>query len=199
MKAKNPFIRQQLIHIATEKFLENGYERTSMAQISATFGGSKTTLYTHFPKKEKIFLAVVEKLAREKVENAFSDLALEGMIRDALIGFGEKYLSVICSKEILSIFKMGIEERGRSQVGHLLYSFGPKICRKRISNFFNDKKNKGVIKECDTNVAAIHYIRLIESDITELFLLGIKGEPSEDEIKESVRLGVDVFLSAYLS
>lgn len=198
MKTKNPKIREDLIKIATDKFLMSGYERTSMAQISAAFGGSKTTLYTHFPSKEKIFLSVVENLARGRVEYAFSSLVLNGGIRETLINFGEKYLQVTCSNEILSVFRMGISEGEKSRAGSLLYEFGPKVCRKRIADYFEEKKNEGIIRECNSSIAAIHYLKLIELDFSELFLLGVRGEPTREEIRGAVLLGVDIFLSAYL-
>jgi len=200
MKTKNPQIRDKLIEIAIEKFLESGYERTSMSHISATFGGSKTTLYTHFPTKEEIFLAVVDRLARGRVDHAFSALTLQGPIRETLVDFGEKYLAVTCSEDILKIFRMGIAEGGKSEAGCLLYNFGPKLCRKRIADYFIafGERNDAALKKCDPHVAAIHYLRLIESDLTELFLLGIRAVPSEREIQTSVKAGVDVFLDAYL-
>lgn len=198
MKTKSPEIREELIRIATDKFLALGYERTSMAQISAAFGGSKTTLYTHFPTKEEMFLAVIENLARGKVDSAFSALTLHGAIKETLINFGEKYLSITCSKEILKVFRMGISESENSRAGKLLYEFGPKLCRKKIADYFDKKKSEGVIKKCESHVAAIHYLRLIESDLSELFLLGMRKEPSKREIRKAVLDGVNVFLAAYL-
>lgn len=198
MKTKNPQIREALIRIAAEKFLAMGYGRTSMNQISATFGGSKTTLYTHFLTKEDIFLAVVESLARGRIDNAFDALTLQGDISETLIEFGQKYLTITCSNEIVKIFRMGISESDNSKIGPLLYDIGPKQCRSRIANYFNEKKSEGTIKECDPHVAAIHYLRLIESDLAELFLLGIRGAPSPQEIAKSVKEGVAVFLGSYL-
>lgn len=198
MKQKNPQIRNDLIQIASEKFLALGYERTTMAQISATFGGSKTTLYTHFPTKEELFLAVVEVLAKESVENAFAALTIQGDIYKTLINFGRKYLEITCSKKILKVFRMGIAESENSEAGNLIYSFGPKRCRQRITCYFEEKKEKKIIKNCDTHLATIHFLKLIESDLVELFLLGVKGAPSQLEIEKSVRSGVEVFLAAYL-
>jgi len=200
MKKKDPKIRERLIEIATEKFLKAGYARTSMAQISAAFGGSKTTLYTHFPAKEEIFLAVVDRLARGRVDNAFSALTLQGPIRETLVDFGEKYLAVTCSEEILKVFRMGISEGGQSEAGSLIYNFGPRLCRKKIADYFMEfsRNNDGYFKDFDPNIASIHYLRLIEADLVELFLLGIRDAPSQEEIQVSVKAGVDVFLDAYL-
>ncbi len=198
MKQKSPQIRAELIRIATEKFLALGYERTTMAQISATFGGSKTTLYTHFPTKEALFLAVVEVLAKGPVEHAFAALTIEGNINQTLINFGRKYLQVTCSEKILKIFRMGIAESENSEAGYLLYAFGPKLCRQRITRYFEEKKENKIIKNCDPHLATIHYLKLIESDLVELFLLGIKDVPSKAEIENSVQSGVEIFLAAYL-
>ena len=93
---------------------------------------------------------------------------------------------------------MGIAESENSEAGYLLYTFGPKLCRERISNYFEEKKENKIIKNCDSRLATIHYLKLIESDLVELFLLGIKDIPSKAEIENSVQSGVEIFLAAYL-
>ncbi|WP_196248241.1 TetR/AcrR family transcriptional regulator [Pseudomonas chlororaphis] len=197
MRTKSPEIRRRLVKIATEKFLELGYRDTSMALISSINGGSKTTLYTHFPTKEELFLEVVGNLAKGRVETAFKALRPNADLRQVLLDFGERYLSVTCSKDLLKVFRMGISESESSSAGKLVYEYGPRMCRKRISCFFDDQVARQVIRDCDTHIAAVHYLRLIESDLAELFLLGIRNEPSSEEIRRSVETGVTVFLSAY--
>ncbi len=64
--------------------------------------------------------------------------------------------------------------------------------------YFEEKKENKIIKNCDSHLATIHYLKLIESDLVELFLLGIKDVPSKAEIENSVQSGVEIFLAAYL-
>ena len=52
--------REAIISRAAELFLREGFSGTSMAMIAAEVGGSKTTLYNHFPSKELLFEEVVQ-------------------------------------------------------------------------------------------------------------------------------------------
>lgn len=54
--------RAQLILDVTEKMLiEKGYHATSMDEVAAGAGVAKGTLYQHFPAKEELFLALIER------------------------------------------------------------------------------------------------------------------------------------------
>lgn len=55
--------RSQIIAVAREHFFENGFEGTVMSAIAAQLGGSKRTLWSYFPSKEDLFIAVVEDTA----------------------------------------------------------------------------------------------------------------------------------------
>ena len=197
MRTKSNEKRLQIIRVATDIFLERGFSSASMSGIAAAVGGSKTTLYSHFDSKEELFLEVMKSLASGRVEMAFASLRLNGDISTTLRKFGEYYLEVTCSEDILKIFRIGISESGNSSAGKLLYEHGPKLCRTRISEFFSEQIKKNIIKECSPWLAAIHYLRLIESDLSELYLLGSRPQPSRTEIIDSVNSGVDIFLSAY--
>jgi TetR/AcrR family transcriptional repressor of mexJK operon len=52
--------RRQILEVARRLFLENGYEGTSMEAIQRAVGGSKATLYAHFPSKERLFEVALE-------------------------------------------------------------------------------------------------------------------------------------------
>ncbi|AQR94504.1 TetR/AcrR family transcriptional regulator [Clostridium saccharoperbutylacetonicum] len=58
--AKNE-IRQRIINIAREEFLENGFEKASIRTITAKAKTSKSNLYNYFKDKDDLFYCVVEK------------------------------------------------------------------------------------------------------------------------------------------
>ncbi|WP_340265747.1 TetR/AcrR family transcriptional regulator [Sphingobium mellinum] len=55
--------RAKIIAVAREHFCEHGYAGTAMSAIAAKLGGSKATLWNHFPSKEALLTAVVEDTA----------------------------------------------------------------------------------------------------------------------------------------
>jgi TetR/AcrR family transcriptional regulator of autoinduction and epiphytic fitness len=50
-----------------QEFLTHGYAGTSMDKVAKTGGVSKATVYSYFADKEGLFVALVQRLAREKV------------------------------------------------------------------------------------------------------------------------------------
>jgi len=53
-------IERAILNVATDQFLADGYNGTSMDAVAAAAGVSKGTLYSRYPDKEALFRAVVE-------------------------------------------------------------------------------------------------------------------------------------------
>lgn len=51
--------RAEIVAIATETFLENGYAGTSMAQLAKACDIQKASFYHHFPSKDALFITCV--------------------------------------------------------------------------------------------------------------------------------------------
>jgi len=65
--------RESIVDAATRAFRDEGYEATSMDLIAELAGASKRTVYNHFPSKQALFQAVIDKamgqmLALKKVK-----------------------------------------------------------------------------------------------------------------------------------
>ncbi|MGH8991039.1 MAG: TetR/AcrR family transcriptional regulator [Acidimicrobiia bacterium] len=52
--------RERILAVATELFIDQGYEATSLRQIADRLGITKAALYYHFQSKEQIFTALLE-------------------------------------------------------------------------------------------------------------------------------------------
>ena len=66
--------RAQLVDLACRLFGENGYERTTVADILAAADISKGGFYHHFESKDDIFAACVERIATELATNYIAAL-----------------------------------------------------------------------------------------------------------------------------
>ncbi len=55
--------RQRILDAAVERFAQNGYHNTSVADIVEDSQTSKGAVYFHFPSKEEIFLGLVDEFA----------------------------------------------------------------------------------------------------------------------------------------
>jgi AcrR family transcriptional regulator len=60
-------IRRQIVAIATDEFVENGYERASMDRIAARAGSTKTTLYRLFASKDDLYKVALQSALAQAV------------------------------------------------------------------------------------------------------------------------------------
>lgn len=61
--------KDKILQTAYKMIYKNGYEQTSVDQIIAKAGVSKSNFYYHFPSKEMLGLAVLEKRIENYVKN----------------------------------------------------------------------------------------------------------------------------------
>ena len=57
--------REAILVAAKQVFLEMGFDRASMDEIAARFGGSKATVYRYFGSKETLFKELISRTANE--------------------------------------------------------------------------------------------------------------------------------------
>ncbi len=126
MRVKTESRRQSIIETALEVFEEVGYERASMAEISARVGGSKATLYNYFKSKGELFSAAMLEAIEEQGMQLLALLDREDAdVAVVLRGFGVAFIRFITSSKVLSIIRMAMAEGANSSLGPLLYARGP--------------------------------------------------------------------------
>ena len=188
----------EILKIASQVFIELGYEGASMAEIATRVGGSRGTLYRYFPSKERLFLEVVLASGRRHLEPVFVDLEEStGDITTALQRYGEKFLSFVCDPESLAALRMVIAEAGRSDIGKRFHQAGPKTGLDLLAKYLSAKMDEGILRRSDTGVAADHLVALLQAEIMPRCLMGLQGTATRGQIKQAVKRAVAVFLAAY--
>ena len=76
--------KQQIISIAFNLFINNGYEKTSLADIAKQIGITKPAIYYHFESKEALFLAVVNGFITELEQWTMSIVEADVSIKEML-------------------------------------------------------------------------------------------------------------------
>ena len=70
-----PGARERLVVAAADLFSEQGYDATTVTQIAARAGVTKSTLFRHFPDKREILVAGQETLSRLREQRYLDDKA----------------------------------------------------------------------------------------------------------------------------
>ena len=93
-----PQRREQLIGVAREIFAEQGFEATSMEEISERANVSKPIVYQHFGSKEGIYAVIIDREVRALVDRIKAALS-PGHPRRTIIKAVEAFLEYIEEEE----------------------------------------------------------------------------------------------------
>lgn len=197
MRQKTEQKRTAILLASKELFLLQGYEKTSMAEVAAKAGGSKATLYSYFSSKEEIFDAVMEASAEKEIAPAFQELRPEPSLSLTLTQFGVNYLYSILDPDILALRRLAQSEAGRSDIGSKFFEKGPKVGWQMVANFLEQVGESSALEITTPWGAAMHLKGLLESEILDECILGVRPRPNKNDLKAMVSRAVGVFMKGY--
>ena len=190
--------RQLILETAYRLFSANGFEKTSMSEVTAQVGGSKATIYNYFPSKEELFVECMFGVAEGYLEGIFSHLHNPtAALAKALQRFGEDVLRLVCSPDMVAAQRLMIAEAGRSGIGRMFYE---KIMsrQEQVAEFMAAAMSAGKLRKATPMLAAMQFRALLEAEILEPLLLCVDDEvPGERAIKQAATHAVDAFMRAY--
>lgn len=190
--------RQHILDTAYGLFRANGFEKTTMSEITAAAGGSKATLYNYFPSKEDLFLACMVDITDHLLEGAFAGLEdPKADVQAALQNLGKVSLRAMCTPEGLASKRLVIAEAARSGIGRLFHEKTLEYMQE-LASFLRRAMDAGHLRNGDPLQAAYQFRALLEADILERCLLGAEeAPPSATAISRAAKNAVTAFLRAY--
>ena len=157
MRVRTEAKREAILEIAAKAFIEMGYERASMAEISARVGGSKATLYGYFESKEQLFVEVAKAVGERHLADAFAELTKTAIdLPAALQRFGEKMVGFLSQPDVLATQRMVIAEAGHSDIGRRFHEAGPMRGIEAMTAYLQAAVDGGWLRAADAHVAALH-------------------------------------------
>ncbi len=190
--------RQAILDTALRLFRTQGFDKTSVSEITAAVGGSKATIYSHFPSKEELFVECMMAAAESYMTGTLRHLdASSADPAVALFDFGRSFLNFICSSDQLEVRRLMIAEAARSGTGRLFFNKITAL-RTHVSAFMSACMTSGTLRGDDPVLAADHLGALLEAEILEPLLLHVReGSPAEREVGLAAKRAVGAFLRAY--
>jgi AcrR family transcriptional regulator len=198
MRVRTEAKREAILETAAKAFMEMGYERASMAHISALVGGSKATLYGYFESKEQLFVEVAKAVGETHLAAAFAELEQRPTdVPVALQRFGEKMIAFLSQPDALATQRMVIAEAGHSDIGRRFYEAGPKRGLEAVTVYLQSAMDGGRLRAADAGVAAQHLLALFQSEFMPMRMLSIQVSTSRAHIRQAIERALAVFLAAY--
>lgn len=196
MRVRTDARRRSIVQTAWSVFRENGYDRTTMSEISGKVGGSKATLYGYFQSKEQLFAAALEDIIEAEASATFAHLSGEGDLETRLLQFARRYLEARMSPDSLEIERSLIAEGKRSDLGAQLRMRFIQPYWRKFGVILDQEMQLGRLRKADPNLATCHFRGLVEVDLVERRLHGDTAITAH-EVEIAVTAGVETFLRAY--
>lgn len=190
--------RQQILAAATRLFLDQGYEAATTNLLVETVGGSKSTIYSHFDNKEKLFAAVVDNvLAQLRAATDAFDLPGESL-RDGLFAVGIRLLTIVLSDDHVALARLVIAEAKRCpEVGRIYFEHGPALALQGVVEFLIDRN---ALPDCDIeqirDAAEWFSSRLVHRAFFRA-LCGSEGPAKPGDIANEARRIANAFITRF--
>lgn len=156
--------RESVLVAATKLFLEDGYDRTSLARIAQQAGVSRATLFKQFPTKAALFEATVlaagSSPAPEPVDVPSEDFYT------GLVTLGRAYVELLNRPEMTALMRTVIAESPRfPELRERTFDFGTLPVLTALGRYLRDAHAAGVAVIDDPEMASAQFLGMIASSV----------------------------------
>jgi AcrR family transcriptional regulator len=197
-EARRQLRRDTIVQVASGYFLEHGYAGTTMSGIAGALGGSKGTLWNHFPSKEELFVAVLDRLTEEFRAQLSLILSARQDIETALRRFCAEFLRKVTSVEGIALYRLVVSEANRfPEIGRNFHDRGPRVTQQQLAEFLADAMERGLLRRDDPLEAGRQLIGLCLSGSRQNLLIGLIDAVTPAEIDADINRAMAIFMRAY--
>lgn len=190
--------REQIIAVAREAFIRDGYAATSMSKISEEVGGSKRTLYSLFPSKQDLLTAVVDEESARLFDQLYSFAPPVSDPRTAVALFAQRFITMLMADDLIEFERMIVAESKRiPQLGQALDEFGFKRGVERLAPYMEVAVEKGWLCRCDCRQAAEFLLDLCSGQLQRMRLWNVIESVTPDLIEKDAYRVMIAFLAVY--
>lgn len=188
----------ELLDVAAEVFIEHGFEGASTNEIARRANCSKTTLYTRYPTKEKLFLAVLERRMDLILSDFTTTLQPEPPIEQTLKEYGIHLLQLALSENQRGIVRVVNMESSRfPDLGKRFYELGPGRGVAILASYMEEQIRRQRLIKKNPLIMAEHLMSLITGGYVRWTMMGLPDNLSLKEKKQRISAAIEMFLRAY--
>ncbi|MDG4646896.1 TetR/AcrR family transcriptional regulator [Roseibacterium sp. SDUM158017] len=188
----------QVVEGAKAVFLREGFEGASVDEIARDAGVSKATLYSYFPDKQHLFLAVLETECAQQAEVEILLVGNETTVEETLRIICKTLITFFLSRFGQDMFRVCVAEAQRfPELGRTFYDSGPKKWSRNIAQYLDSPRARAVLEIEDSLLAADQLAQLCRADLMLKVLFGIEKDPPEAEVDRVAEEAVKTFLARY--
>ncbi len=188
--------REAFVNAAREAFFANGYAGTAMSTIAAKVGGSKTTLWSYFPSKQDLFVAVVDDIVERYGQALTVVMQPSEPVETALRNFAAAMMATVLSEPIVSLHRLVAGEAGRfPELGTLFYERGPRRGKAILADYIAGAMKRGQLRDGDPRVAARQFAGMCQAGCFQEHLFGMST--TAERVARDIEAAIESFMRAW--
>lgn len=188
---------EELLDIALDLFLDNGFERTSIDAICAAAGMAKRTVYARYQDKISLFKAALTRAIGAWIVPVERLRAVESDdLEQSLLRIGQILVANILSPAGQRLLRLTNAESGRwPEIGAYNVRQGTEPTVAYLADFFNRRLGNGMLLP-DAEAAALAFMHLVIGGPAYASAWGVEAD--NDAIDRQTRYNVKLFLHGLL-
>ena len=191
--------RSRYLDAAMRLFAQHGYVGTTMDMVIAETGGSKATLYKHFPTKDDLVTGLMQRVADTVSHDMDDDPTTSTLpLADELTAIAFSTCQGVWSPGAAAVLRLCLGEYGRfPELAHTVWTVGPTRTYANFCAFLTERQRRGEIVVDDPQIAAEQFLGGLVGHIQLKIAFGITDPPTPDETDARVESAVRTFLARY--
>lgn len=183
--------RKSILKAARICFLDRGFLKTTISDVIALSGGSRSTVYDEFGSKEGLFSALIaDCLDRMKLAEV-----ADGPPETALRELGLNYMAQLMDSEALALYRVAVGESAHvRQLGAMIFEAGPEVATTMLVERLRQWAREGQVMLSDPERAARLFLAMVEGDLHRSAVMWNRA-PSQVEIAANVDAAVALFMA----
>ncbi len=190
-------LTERLRRAAVDTFLEYGYDGTTMETVAQAAGITKSTLYSRYPDKRTLFIAVSSWALTRQERNERVLEPLPDDLADALTVIARAVLARSVDPDIVRLSRMAIAESARFPefaANSQAVTWSPRI--RVIMDLLREHERAGTVVVGDVELAAEQFFAMVGAAPAWLAAYGIYRTPEAEEAH--LQHAVELFLKGVL-
>jgi AcrR family transcriptional regulator len=197
---EDPVKREQILDGAMRIFMRQGFDASSMNDITREAGVSKGTLYVYFKNKEDLFAAIIQRKKSLVFEKLREIVAAHKPVAETLYEFGVTFAIQILSDDAIrgQRIVIGVIDR-MPELADSFFKFGPNTGPALLANYLTRQVELGRLKPIEDTMHTSR--QLGDLCVAGLYRPRLFGEmqepPSREKVERNVEWAVRLFLNTY--
>ena len=172
-----------ILDAATDVFLARGYEKSTLDEIVAKSGGSKSLVYEQFGGKAGLFRAMMEQRCAGMMEPLAAVAEAGRTPRNVLTAFARGFVAALLHPEVIGLQRIAVAEGIRyPEVAETYFACGHDAAYDQLAAYLH-RVGLGPQDASQLRRLVVVFFAMIQGDATERIVVGAQPVPeAETEI-----------------